>query len=119
MPTHAEDTDKQCAQMYTAVLVLITQQLALRRDFHLRQTLSALHDKQSAWLGIGSSALVLWRQRKVNTALWSVVTVALYLGGIFTLHITTPGLFEVVPFNQTTDMAKISGFARTIPPDAT
>ena len=71
--------------------MLLTQRLALRRAFHVRQTLSALHDKSTAWLGFGSSVLTLAAQTKVRTAPLGVLAIVVYLGGIFVFHITTPG----------------------------
>ncbi|KAI0788914.1 hypothetical protein BC629DRAFT_1440116 [Irpex lacteus] len=50
--------------LYLAALVLVTQRLSLICDIHTRQTLTALHDKLSAWLGLGSSILTLVDQVK-------------------------------------------------------
>ena len=97
------------------MLVLLTQQLALKREFHVSQTLSALHDKSSAWLGVGSSALVLWSQLKVRTAPLRILLIAIYLAGIFVFHITTPSLFNVVPYNVTTTVKQPTQLGRVIP----
>ncbi|OCH87593.1 hypothetical protein OBBRIDRAFT_837249 [Obba rivulosa] len=89
------------ATVLTLFLVLVTQQLSLKRNFHARQTLTALHDKANAWLGLGSSFLTLYQQRKTRTAPWYIFAITVYSLGIFILHITTPALFDVIPFTQT------------------
>ena len=99
-------------QVYATILVLLTQRPALRRDVHAEQTLSALQDRSKAWLGLGSSVLVLWDKVKLRTAPWWVMLIALYLAGIFVFHITTPSLFDVVPYNatsttQTTQLGRV------------
>ena len=84
-----------CLQLYCAILVVVTQNLALRRNLQVRQTLSAIHDKSAAWLGIGSSLLALLRQRKLNTDVLGVLQITIYLVLLFTLHITIPSMFLV------------------------
>ena len=42
-----------------------------------------------------------WQQFSVHAAPVSVVAIALYLAGVFVLHITIPALFHVEPFNAT------------------
>lgn len=79
----------------------MTQKLALQRDLCTRQTLTSIHDKSSAWLGLGSSLQSLWYQTKLRAATWGVTLVTGYLMGIFILHITIPSLFDMVPFNAT------------------
>ena len=89
------------AQVYTAVLVLLTQRAALRNDLHRRQTLTAVHDKSTAWLGLGAALGAMWQQTKLRAAPWAVCAVALYLTCVFVLHISVAGLFHVVPYNAT------------------
>ena len=84
-------------QLYCAILVLVTQQLALRRNLQVRQTLSAIHDKSAAWSGLGASVLALVRQRTLNTDVWGVLQVVLYLVAIFALHVTIPSTLLVSP----------------------
>lgn len=94
--------------------MLVTQRLALSKDMHTRQTLTAIHDKSSAWLGLGSAAFSAWKQTRLRAAPWGVLCITLYLLGVFTLHVTIPGLFHIVPFNATvpsvqrTDLANVS-----------
>ncbi|GJE99694.1 hypothetical protein PsYK624_159650 [Phanerochaete sordida] len=87
------------ATIYTAALVLVTQRLALRAALRTRQTLTAVHDKNAAWLGLGSALGALWQQTKVRAAPGGVALVAFYLACVFMLHISVPGLFHVVPYN--------------------
>lgn len=96
-------------------MVLLTQQLALRREFLVRQTLSALHYKSSAWLDLGLSVLVLWRQIKIRTAPVRLFVVTVYLASIFVFHITTPSLFNVVPYNVTTTIKQPTQMGRVLP----
>ncbi|KAF7795220.1 hypothetical protein EIP86_006370 [Pleurotus ostreatoroseus] len=63
--------------------------------FHRRQTLSAIHDKSSAWLGLGSSAFALLRQKAIKTDLVGVIATALYLLCISVVHTAFPGIFTV------------------------
>lgn len=84
-----------------AVLIGFTQRLALRSDLFTRQTLTAIHDKNAAWLGLGSAFGSLWQQLELPAAVYGVALITLYLLGIFALHITIPSLFHVVPFNET------------------
>ncbi|KIP09766.1 hypothetical protein PHLGIDRAFT_302484 [Phlebiopsis gigantea 11061_1 CR5-6] len=101
--------------VYSAVLVLLTQRLALKREFYVRQALSALHDKSTAWSGIGSSFLTLWGQLRVRTAPVRLFMIASYLAGIFVFHITTPSLFNVAPYNVTTLVKQTTAQSRVIP----
>lgn len=68
---------------------------------HTRQTLTAVHDKSSAWLGLGSALASLWQQISLPTATTGVLYIAGYLLNIFVLHITVPGLFHLVPYSTT------------------
>lgn len=88
--------------MYLALLVLVTQRLALKRDLQSRQTLTAVHDKHNAWLSLGSSVTTMFQQFKTRAAPAGVLAILLYLGSVFVLHITIPALFHLVPVNGTT-----------------
>ncbi|GJE98956.1 hypothetical protein PsYK624_151940 [Phanerochaete sordida] len=90
------------ATVYTAALVLVTQRLALRAALRTRQTLTAVHDKSAAWLGLGAALDALWQQTKLRAAPGGVALVTLYLLCVFALHISVPSLFHVVPANVTT-----------------
>ncbi|GJE88180.1 hypothetical protein PsYK624_042630 [Phanerochaete sordida] len=90
------------AAAYTAVLVLLTQRLALRRDLNTPQTLTALHDKSSAWLGVGSALVSLWQQTKLRVATGGVLSIALYLLSVFMVHISIPSILHLQLYNATT-----------------
>lgn len=83
------------------MLVLLTQRLALRIELYTVQTLTAIHDKTNAWLGLGSAAVSVWQQTKVPAALSGVTCITVYLAAVFALHITIPAMFNVAPFNAT------------------
>ena len=88
------------SQVYLAALILITQRLALHVDLFSSRTLTAVHDKSSAWLGLGSAFMSLWQQTKLPSSTVGVLSIVIYLLGTFILHITIPGVFQVVPFNS-------------------
>ncbi|KAI0089621.1 hypothetical protein BDY19DRAFT_114029 [Irpex rosettiformis] len=98
--------------LYLAGLVLLTQRQALIRDLHTQQTLTAIHDKLTAWLGLGSSLMALVDQIRIPAAVSNVVFIAIYLCGVAVLHITIPASVGVstydatVPTLQTTQLAR-------------
>ncbi|EKM52147.1 uncharacterized protein PHACADRAFT_151151 [Phanerochaete carnosa HHB-10118-sp] len=87
--------------IFLAVLVAYTQSLAFRSDLYVRQTLTSLHDKSNAWLGLGAACGSLWDQFKLRAAMVGVVYITVYLLGVWLLHITIPTALNVVPFNAT------------------
>ncbi|KAJ7108153.1 hypothetical protein C8R44DRAFT_857727 [Mycena epipterygia] len=87
------------ATIYTSILVLISQTLAMRRNLRMEQTLTAAHDKFAAWSGIGSALLRLWNQRIVPSSVLGTLSVFLYLTNILVVHITTPSLLSLQTFN--------------------
>lgn len=87
--------------IHLALLVMYTQSLAFRCDLYVHQTLTALHDKSSAWLGLGTACRSLWNQFKLRAASGSVACITAYLFGIWLLHITIPTVLNVVPYNAT------------------
>ncbi|KAJ7759900.1 hypothetical protein B0H16DRAFT_1532953 [Mycena metata] len=86
--------------IYSALLVLVTQTLCMKRSLQMDRTLTAIHDNAAAWAGIGSAALQLWRQKAVPATTIGVLSTLLYLGNIMLLHITIPGLFSLETFNS-------------------
>ena len=91
----------EVSQTYLAILVLFTQRLALKRDLRVRQTLTAVHDKNNAWLGLASSLVTLFQQLSSRAAPVEVTCIMLYLSFIFSLHVTIPTLFSFLPVNGT------------------
>ncbi|KAJ3543508.1 hypothetical protein NM688_g5846 [Phlebia brevispora] len=86
---------------YCAILVLITQRITLNEFLKRPQTLSAIHDKSSAWLGLGSSLLALTNQGKLVTDLPGISMITAYLLLLFIVHTTLPGLFSVTTQDMT------------------
>ncbi|KAJ3556625.1 hypothetical protein NM688_g1922 [Phlebia brevispora] len=86
---------------YCAILVLLTQRITLHDLINKPQTLSAIHDKSSAWLGLGSSLQTLARQATLVTDFLSVSMITAYLLLIFVVHTTLPGIFGVATVNVT------------------
>ncbi|KAJ7123454.1 hypothetical protein C8R44DRAFT_704083 [Mycena epipterygia] len=87
-------------QIYSALLVFVTQKLSTRRNLQRDRTLTATHDNAAAWAGLGSAIFHLWHQKVVPASIISVLSVFLYLGNILVLHITTPALFSLQTFNS-------------------
>lgn len=77
------------------MVLLVTQGLALTRNYHVAQSLSALHEKSAAWLGLGSAFIGMWRQRTHRAAPLDVFCILLYLSCLFALGVTTPALVNV------------------------
>jgi hypothetical protein len=82
------------------VLVVITQQLAIQGAYLKHQTLTATHDETTAWTGLGSALLMLWRQTHITASVFGTLLVAIYLIGILVFHISTPSLFNLQFFTQ-------------------
>jgi hypothetical protein len=88
------------AQIYSALLVFVTQTLSMRRGLQMDQPLTATHDTAAAWAGIGAAALHIWHQKAVPASFVGVFSIFLYLGSILVLHITTPAVFSVETFKS-------------------
>ncbi|KAJ7133250.1 hypothetical protein C8R44DRAFT_870660 [Mycena epipterygia] len=89
--------------VYSALLVVVTQTLSMRRDLQVDQVLTATHDKAAAWAGIGAAIFHLWHQKAVRShaSIVGVLSAALYLSAILGVHITTSSLFSLGTFNAT------------------
>ncbi|KAJ6485283.1 hypothetical protein DFH09DRAFT_1458006 [Mycena vulgaris] len=88
-------------QIYSALLVFVTQTISTRRSLQKDQTLTAAHDTAAAWAGVGSALLHMWCQKTVNASIIGVLSAFLYLGNILVLHISTPALFYLEAYNFT------------------
>ncbi|KAJ7614504.1 hypothetical protein FB45DRAFT_1110285 [Roridomyces roridus] len=84
--------------IYTAGLLFLTQTLSIKHNLRKTQTLTVTHDTVAAWRGIGSALTSMFSH---TPSLSAVVPVFMYLGGIFILHISSPGLLTVQTFNST------------------
>ena len=89
------------------------QDLALKRNFGLRQSLSSLHDKTAAWFGLGASIMGLWAQWKVRTARGGIILIAAWFGCLFALGYTTQNLL-VVDYAESSDVA-LQNLAELVP----
>ncbi|KAF8842346.1 hypothetical protein BDN67DRAFT_383903 [Paxillus ammoniavirescens] len=87
--------------LYTAVLVFITQRLALSGFIARRQYLTAVHDVSGAWPGIGAAISAVWQQRKVASSTWTTIAVMTYLGCVSVLHIASSTIMQFTAFNST------------------
>jgi hypothetical protein len=72
---------------------MYTQRLALRRDLLRPQSLTSLHDRTAAWLGVGSALNVI---RKQSKTLGRHLVIAMYLLCVLGLHNTIPALLSLV-----------------------
>jgi hypothetical protein len=90
-------------QVYSTLLVFVTQKLSMRRSLQKNQTLTVTHDNAAAWMGLGSALLHIWHQKSVPASVSGVSVVFLYLGGILILHITTPALLSPDTFISCTN----------------
>ncbi|KAJ7613443.1 hypothetical protein FB45DRAFT_1065037 [Roridomyces roridus] len=78
--------------LYSALLVFLMQSLALRRDLHKNQLLTATHDNAVAWSSLGSAIVRLWQQRALPASTVGVLCALTYLAGISVLHTAFPGV---------------------------
>ncbi|GJE92149.1 hypothetical protein PsYK624_083020 [Phanerochaete sordida] len=94
-------------KVYLVPLLYLTQLLALKRDLHLKQTLTAMHDKSQAWLSLGASGVTIVKYRDLFSrksrgttlrqelaALGTVFSVFVYLAGSLVLGIIAPDLIS-------------------------
>ncbi|KAG2064921.1 hypothetical protein BDR04DRAFT_1109348 [Suillus decipiens] len=85
--------------IYTAVLLFLTQQLAISRTLVRRLKLTAIHDISGAWVGLGSALSSVWRQTDIPASWWTTSAVAAYLASITVLHVTSSTLLQFQTFN--------------------
>ncbi|KAF7349135.1 Retrovirus-related Pol polyprotein from transposon TNT 1-94 [Mycena venus] len=90
--------------IYSAVLVFLTQKLALQRRMGLK-TLTAVHDSISAWAGLGSALATLFNQVYVPASVLGTLSIVGYLGCISVLHISIPAILSVEAFSRTASVA--------------
>ncbi|KAG1898895.1 uncharacterized protein F5891DRAFT_1236073 [Suillus fuscotomentosus] len=85
--------------IYTAVLLFLTQRLAISRTLVRRVKLTAVHDISGAWAGLGSALTSVWRQTDIPASWWTTSAVAAYLASITVLHVTSSTLLQFQTFN--------------------
>ncbi|KAG1731025.1 hypothetical protein EDB19DRAFT_1831845 [Suillus lakei] len=85
--------------IYTAVLLFLTQRLAMSRALVRHLKLTAIHDISGAWAGLGSALNIIWQQIDIPASWWAVSAVTAYLASISVLHITSSTLLQFQTFN--------------------
>ncbi|KAG2137886.1 uncharacterized protein EDB93DRAFT_1106508 [Suillus bovinus] len=88
--------------VYTAVLLFLTQRLAISRILVRQVKLTAIHDVSGAWAGLGSALSSVWRQTDIPAAWWTTSAVAAYLVSITVLDVTSSTLLQFQTFNTST-----------------
>ncbi|KIJ08401.1 hypothetical protein PAXINDRAFT_18463 [Paxillus involutus ATCC 200175] len=86
--------------IYVALLVLITQRLAVSAALARQQKLTTIHDMCGAWSGIGAAINSLWQQTKVVASPSTTLVILTYLGCISGLHIISSSIIQFQPFNN-------------------
>ncbi|KAG2042542.1 hypothetical protein BDR03DRAFT_563623 [Suillus americanus] len=87
--------------IYTAILLFLTQWLAISRTLMRRVKLTTIHDISGAWTGLqGSTLSSVWRQTDVPASWCTTSTVATYLASITVLHVTSSTLLQFQTFND-------------------
>ncbi|KAJ7192333.1 hypothetical protein GGX14DRAFT_595902 [Mycena pura] len=90
--------------IYCAVLVFLTQKLAMQRTTEL-MTLTAVHDSISALAGLGSALATLSNQASVPASVLGTLSIVGYSGCISALHVSIPAILFVNAFNATASVA--------------
>ncbi|KAG1733529.1 hypothetical protein EDB19DRAFT_1911515 [Suillus lakei] len=85
--------------IYTAILLFLTQRLAISRTLARRRKLTAIHDISGAWAGLGSALSSVWRQTVIPASWWTTLAVTAYLASISALHVTSSTLLQFQTFN--------------------
>ncbi|KAJ8583354.1 hypothetical protein M405DRAFT_937272 [Rhizopogon salebrosus TDB-379] len=88
--------------IYTAILLFLTQRLSMSTTLVRRVKLTAIHDINGAWLGLGSALSSLWQQIDIPASWWTTSAVAAYFACISVLHVTSSTLLQFQTFNTTT-----------------
>ncbi|KAG2119334.1 hypothetical protein DEU56DRAFT_836709 [Suillus clintonianus] len=86
--------------LYTAVLVFLTQRLAMSRALVRRLKLTSIHDISGAWAGLGSALNTVWKQTGAPASLWATTAVTSYLLCVSVLHVTSSTLLQFQTFNS-------------------
>ncbi|KAF8552335.1 hypothetical protein OG21DRAFT_151999 [Imleria badia] len=87
--------------LYTAVLVFMTQHLAVCQALASRHDLTSVHDTSCSWMGIGSAVIGLSQQRKIAVSLWMTLCIMVYFACISILHISSSAIMEFQTFDGT------------------
>ncbi|KAJ7600235.1 hypothetical protein C8J56DRAFT_879960 [Mycena floridula] len=88
------------AIVYLTILLYITQRLALRQILYSTETITGIHDRQTAWSGLGSAINSCWNQMSISASVWGVGIITVYLALMAGLKITTPSLLTLASVPQ-------------------
>ncbi|KAJ7019087.1 hypothetical protein C8F04DRAFT_353351 [Mycena alexandri] len=94
-------TSQAIGTIYTALLLFLTQKLAMQCNFQTWQTLTATHDSISSWAGLGSALATLYNQISVPASVFGTFHVVGYLACIAILHTSIPAIISVGTFTAT------------------
>ena len=106
----------QRLQLYMALLVSVTQRLALTDLLSRPQKLTAIHDVSGAWSGLGAATATLWQQTNVAASTRATLLVVLYLSCISILHGASPTIMEFQAYNATSTTSVPSNITSPEPP---
>lgn len=86
-----------------AGLIFVSQQLAPRRNLHIRQT---TYDNMSVsgWTGLGADLLTLWSQSLIVASVIGTLRGSYFVFAAI-IHVTTPAIFSLQPFSMTSHTA--------------
>ncbi|KAH8810195.1 hypothetical protein DL96DRAFT_1761126 [Flagelloscypha sp. PMI_526] len=82
---------------YLSAALFVTQKLFMHRLLIVRQPLTSSHDQYSSWLGLGSAAFTLFKQRSATGKLRWLFLIAVYLSASAVVKICTAALFQMTP----------------------
>ncbi|KAH8795260.1 hypothetical protein DL96DRAFT_1722969 [Flagelloscypha sp. PMI_526] len=82
---------------YLSAALFVSQKLFMHRLLNVRQTLTSSHDQYSSWLGLGSAALTLFKQRSATGNLKWLFIIAAYLAASAVVKVCTAALFQMTP----------------------
>ncbi|KAF7332689.1 hypothetical protein MKEN_00152100 [Mycena kentingensis (nom. inval.)] len=88
--------------IYLALILYLTQRIALQKLLDKRQALTATHDQTTAWTGLGAAFGILCRQISLPSSVTGALGIFLYLGSLAALHLTIPTMITVQTFNHPT-----------------
>ncbi|KAL1669085.1 hypothetical protein GGF50DRAFT_45125 [Schizophyllum commune] len=102
------------ATFYGALLIWMTQRLALRRLLTSQQTLTAMHDEYNSWIGLGSALMTLYGQTRIRSAVGSISCITSYLVNAAILHVTIPAMFslQVGTLLHSADVTSLAAYPR-------
>ncbi|KAH8810197.1 hypothetical protein DL96DRAFT_1821690 [Flagelloscypha sp. PMI_526] len=82
---------------YLSAALFVSQKLFMHRLLMVQQTLTSSHDQYSSWLGLGSAAFTLFKQRSAKGNLKWLFIIAAYLAASAVVKVCTAALFQMTP----------------------